>query len=118
MDEPPGAERPDDSSIHLLVDFAPRAGLKNVTSRPEVLAARSAAAVDAAMASIHDMADRVTATVGGMVRKPDEVKVEFGIKLDAEAGALIAKSKVEAHMVVTLRWSDDEFGNGIEDSGN
>jgi hypothetical protein len=114
MDQTSGVEVP----VHLLVDFAPRAGLKNVTSRPEALAARSAAAVDAAMASIHDMADRVTATVSDLVRKPDEVKVEFGIKLDAEAGALIAKSKIEAHIVVTLRWSDDELGRFSEDSGN
>lgn len=70
-------DKPDPSSqTRLLVDFAPRAGLKDVTSRPEALAARSAGAVDAAMASIHDLAERVNATVTGMVRQPREVEVE------------------------------------------
>ncbi|GAA0909021.1 CU044_2847 family protein [Virgisporangium aurantiacum] len=111
MDQPLDTSHPS-SQTRLLVDFGPRAGLKNVTSRPEALAARSADAVDAAMASIHNLAERVNTTVGGMIRRPRNIQVEFGIKMDAEAGALIAKTKVEAHLVVTLLWSDDE------DNGN
>ncbi|MGW0843163.1 CU044_2847 family protein [Streptomyces sp. NPDC002787] len=37
--------------------------------------------------------------------KPDAVEIEFGVKLTAEAGALIAKSAVEGHLVVRLSWS-------------
>lgn len=37
--------------------------------------------------------------------KPDTVEIEFGVKLSAEAGAVIAKSTVEGHLVVTLAWS-------------
>jgi len=33
-----------------------------------------------------------------------EVQVEFGVKLDVEAGALIAKTGVEATINVTLTW--------------
>ncbi|MDX3068612.1 CU044_2847 family protein [Streptomyces sp. ND04-05B] len=36
---------------------------------------------------------------------PDSVELEFGVKLSAEAGAVIAKSTVEAHLVVRLSWS-------------
>lgn len=61
--------------------------------------------MDSAMASIRDVSDRIDKTVSGLVRPPEEVEVEFGIKLDAELGALIAKTSVEAHMVVTLRWA-------------
>jgi hypothetical protein len=95
------------SRTTILVDFPPRAGLKDVTSKPAALAERSANALDAAMASIHDLADRVSTTVNNLVRQPAEAEVEFGVKLDAEAGALIAKSKMEAHIVVTLRWVRD-----------
>ena len=37
--------------------------------------------------------------------RPDSVEIEFGVKLTAEAGALIAKSAVEGHLVVKLSWS-------------
>jgi hypothetical protein len=98
----------------ILVEFPPRPGLKDVTSKPAALAERSANALDTAMASIHELADRVSTTVNTLIRKPQEVEVEFGLKLDAEAGALIAKTRMEAHIVVTLKWARDE-GEGDED---
>jgi NTP-dependent ternary system trypsin peptidase co-occuring protein len=39
--------------------------------------------------------------------QPDEVGIEFGVKLNAEAGAVIAKTSLEGHLVVTLRWARD-----------
>lgn len=39
--------------------------------------------------------------------KPDAVEIEFGVKLSAETGALIAKSSVEGHLVVKLSWSPE-----------
>ncbi|WP_431933285.1 CU044_2847 family protein [Nonomuraea jabiensis] len=35
---------------------------------------------------------------------PDEVEIEFGVKLGSEAGAVIAKAKAEGHLTVKLRW--------------
>ncbi|KMS67134.1 hypothetical protein ACM01_43815 [Streptomyces viridochromogenes] len=37
--------------------------------------------------------------------KPDTVELEFGVKLTAEAGAVIAKGSTEGHLVVKLSWS-------------
>ena len=39
--------------------------------------------------------------------KPATVEIEFGVKLTAEAGALIARSAVEGHLVVKLSWSPE-----------
>ncbi|WAL68115.1 CU044_2847 family protein [Amycolatopsis cynarae] len=39
-----------------------------------------------------------------MGRRPDEVKLKFGVKLDVEAGAVIAKTGVEGNLEVTLTW--------------
>ncbi|MFD9796226.1 CU044_2847 family protein [Streptomyces sp. NPDC059070] len=36
---------------------------------------------------------------------PDAVELEFGVKLTAEAGAVIARSAVEGHLTVKLSWS-------------
>ncbi|MEV6835404.1 CU044_2847 family protein [Streptomyces sp. NPDC051133] len=36
---------------------------------------------------------------------PDAVEIEFGVRLSAEAGAVIAKGSTEGHLVVKLSWS-------------
>ncbi|WP_304364726.1 CU044_2847 family protein, partial [Streptomyces viridosporus] len=46
--------------------------------------------------------------------KPDTVELEFGVKLTAEAGAIIAKGSAEGHLVVKLSWSP---GQGGADTG-
>ncbi|WP_329262367.1 hypothetical protein OG223_45265 [Streptomyces sp. NBC_01478] len=35
---------------------------------------------------------------------PDEYEVEFGMKLNAESGVVIAKSSIEGHFNVKIRW--------------
>ncbi|MER5451432.1 CU044_2847 family protein [Streptomyces sp. NPDC002766] len=37
--------------------------------------------------------------------RPDSVELEFGVKLSAEAGAVIAKGAAEGHLLVKLSWS-------------
>ncbi len=37
--------------------------------------------------------------------RPDSVELEFGVKLSAESGAVIAKGSAEGHLVVKLNWS-------------
>ncbi|KUO22452.1 CU044_2847 family protein [Streptomyces dysideae] len=37
--------------------------------------------------------------------RPDGVEIEFGVKMSAEAGAIIAKGAAEGHLVVRLTWS-------------
>ncbi|WP_405643887.1 CU044_2847 family protein [Streptomyces sp. NBC_00019] len=39
--------------------------------------------------------------------RPDSVELEFGVKLSAEAGAVIAKGSAEGHLVVKLSWSPE-----------
>lgn len=37
--------------------------------------------------------------------RPDAVEIEFGVRLSAEAGAVIAKGTAEGHLIVKLNWS-------------
>ncbi|MET9114191.1 CU044_2847 family protein [Streptomyces longwoodensis] len=37
--------------------------------------------------------------------RPDGVEIEFGVKLSAETGAIIAKGTAEGHLVVKLSWN-------------
>ncbi len=88
----------------ILVEFAPRPGVRQVSLSPDDLAEKSAQALDRAMGTIRQMAQRVSAL---RVTLPDEftqVELEFGLKLEAEAGALISKVGAEASINVTLTW--------------
>jgi hypothetical protein len=43
----------------------------------------------------------------------DEIELEFGIKLSAEAGAIFASAGLEANYKVTLRWHSERNGNHV-----
>ncbi|MFF7854075.1 CU044_2847 family protein [Streptomyces sp. NPDC007904] len=49
--------------------------------------------------------------------QPDTVELEFGVRLTAEAGAVIAKGSAEGHLVVKLSWSPERTGTAAEATG-
>jgi hypothetical protein len=68
--------------------------------------------------TFEDALDRIrpaAAAIIGRLRSladpPDQVGVEFGVKLSAEAGAFIASASSEANFKVTLSWKRNEKGN-------
>jgi hypothetical protein len=58
--------------------------------------------------------DAISASARGIVAKlrdaahPDEVTLEFGIKITAQAGAIVAKAGAEGNFTVTLKWTADK----------
>jgi Trypsin-co-occurring domain 1 len=54
-----------------------------------------------------EVRDAATAALGEfqrMTRRPDAVEIKFGVKLDAQAGAVIAKTGVQGQFEVKLTW--------------
>lgn len=100
----------------ILVEFAPRPGVRQVSLSigPEEMAGKSARALDKAMSTIHQMGNRVTKTIKSIevVDRPTKVELEFGIKLDAEAGAYVAKVSTEAGFKVVLTWEQPDKKDG------
>lgn len=43
------------------------------------------------------------------VVRPDEFEIQLAIKLDAEAGAVLAKAGAEAQMQVTMKWKREKL---------
>lgn len=62
---------------------------------------------ETAMAKVRPAASAVIDSLRNMVHSPDEVQVEFGIKMSAEAGAIIASSGLEANFKVALKWKQE-----------
>jgi hypothetical protein len=93
-----------DEDIPILVEFAPRPGLQQVSLSPADLAAKSAQALDKATGTIAHMAKRMRDLHDKIPTEFTQVELEFGIKLDAEAGALLSKVGAEASINVKLTW--------------
>jgi Trypsin-co-occurring domain 1 len=70
--------------------------------------------LEAALRRIHTAAESALRVFRAGRLQPDAVEIEFGVRLTAEAGAVIAKSAVEGHMVVKLSWSP-ESGRAARD---
>lgn len=80
--------------------------------------ARAAATFDGALRDVARAADSALRTFRDGPLKPDAVELEFGIKLNAEVGAVIAKSALEGHLAVKLSWSSTpQDANGATSEG-
>jgi hypothetical protein len=91
----------------ILVQFSEARGMQPVAPLDGAeLAQRSAEALDKAMDTIRQMADRVISTIQEIqvTDRPTEVEVEFGLVLDAEAGVLVARVAGQAGFKVKLVW--------------
>ena len=94
----------------ILVEFTTGEGLRPVAlfsrnKRPE-LASKSDDAVNRAINTIKNMAERVQSTVETLSNRPKNVEVEFGVKFDAEVGVIVAKVTAEASMTVKMIWEN------------
>ncbi|MCX5197446.1 CU044_2847 family protein [Streptomyces sp. NBC_00249] len=54
---------------------------------------------------IRPVADSFVGRLSGLVHRPDEITLEFGVSLSAEADVVIASTSTEANFSVTLTWN-------------
>jgi hypothetical protein len=74
-------------------------------ARPGQIVADATQTLEAALASLVPGATAVVEKL--RAAKPSDVSLSFGIKLTAEAGAVIAKTAGECNFAVTLHWEED-----------
>ena len=95
----------------ILVGLTGRPGVQQV-SRPlvtiEQFAAVAAKGLDSAMHTIHALAARASTMIDGLPGDPDEVEIEFGLTLDPEGQAWVAKMNAEGTFSITLTWKREE----------
>ena len=65
-----------------------------------------------ALSKIRPATEKVITTLRGLTQKPDEVEMEFGFSLSAEAGVIIASASTQANYRVTLRWKGEAQESG------
>jgi hypothetical protein len=103
-------EFPSESGEPILVEVED-VGLSSETRR----GLSPSAVVERAQTSFEDAVEKARPMASGLVGKlraigdsagspPDEVQVEFGIVLNAEAGAVLASASAGANYKVTMTW--------------
>jgi hypothetical protein len=73
-------------------------------SLPGDVAAKVALTFESALDKIRPAVGAIISKLRGLVDAPDEVAVEFGIKLSGSAGAILASADAEANFKVNLTW--------------
>ncbi|MEU1479318.1 CU044_2847 family protein [Streptomyces sp. NPDC001668] len=90
-------------------------GVVDATGASDVVA-RATSSFEAALEGVRRAAAVTLRRMSELPRRPDEVTVEFGIQLDAEVGAVIARTGAQGHLQVQVTWrrtpSDDESATG------
>jgi hypothetical protein len=101
----------DGSSVIVEVDDD-SPGVEQI-SRDERGIAQAAERIEAAFGA----AKPAIRSLAGMLKQlaPDEHEVEFGLKLTAEAGAIVAKTAGEAHFKVKLHWRRETPARPVEE---
>lgn len=77
-------------------------------AKPGQLVKKTANTFEEALERIKPAASVVIRKLRGLSDPPDEIGVEFGLKLSAEAGAFVASAAAEANYKVTLNWKRDK----------
>ena len=65
-------------------------------------------AFDAALAKLKPICAAIVRQASELAQQPEEFSVEFGVKLNAEAGVVIAKTAAEANLKFSVKWKKSE----------
>lgn len=102
-------EFPFEDGSSILVEV--QSGLDGVVTRGgdgyTGVFARAHQTFERALGNIQPAVQSVIDQLFSVRNRPDEVTVEFGIDLHAEAGAFIAAASTSSNFAVTLRWKAD-----------
>ena len=97
-------EFPLPSGESILVEVEVEEGGSMVPAASRGLKEKAQTTFEEALAKVRPAAETVLHQLRQMHQSPDEIQVEFGLKLSAEAGAILAASGMEANYKITLTW--------------
>ena len=94
----------EDGSTILVEVESPEGGGMVPAARGGETVVKAQETFEAALDKVHPAASAIIAKLRDLHDPPDEIGVEFGLKMSAEAGAFVAAAGVEANYKVTLKW--------------
>ncbi|MEW2624494.1 CU044_2847 family protein [Streptomyces sp. NPDC048106] len=89
---------------------SPRPGTRLVSRGDEMV--RATRTFEGALDGVRAAAEAALRVFRDGSLRPDSVEIEFGVKISAEAGAVIAKGAAEGQLVVKLSWAPGTSAGG------
>lgn len=77
-------------------------------ARPGEVAEKAHQTFETALDGIRPVAATIIKKLRSLHDRPDEIEVEFGLKMSAEAGVIVAAACAEANYKVTLTWKREQ----------
>lgn len=97
----------DDREIVVEIDEPDaECGISPASREKDNLPEKATMRFEEALEKVRPAANTVIQMFRNLSQEPDKVTVEFGLKMNAESGALIASSGIEANFKITLTWSN------------
>jgi hypothetical protein len=95
----------DGGTTLIEVDEAePEGGIQRA-ARSDGLIQHADQTLESALERVKPAAEAILKRLTNLSERPDEIEIEFGLKLTAKAGAVIASGEVEANYTVKLKWA-------------
>lgn len=76
-------------------------------AKPGEIAYKANQSFEQALEPLKHTVNALVGKLRGLHEAPNEIEIEFGLKMSAEAGAIVAAVGVEANYKVTLKWKRD-----------
>lgn len=96
----------DGGTILVEIDEPDGAGKTERVARAKKTIEKAKQSFEKALDNVEPAANAVISKLKGLIEQPDEIGVEFGIKLSMESGVVIASAGIEANFKVTLKWTN------------
>ena len=88
----------------VLVEPINEDGIVRASNNPGATLRNAISSFETAFCGVRTAAADTLRQFTSLPHQPEEVTIEFGVRLDLAAGAVIARTAVEAHLKVTLLW--------------
>ncbi|MGW4896442.1 CU044_2847 family protein [Kitasatospora sp. NPDC004240] len=86
-------------------------------ARPGQVVARATRSMGDMLAAVRPVAQDFVDGFRGMVHGPDEIGIEFGLSLSAEADVVITSTAAQANFKVSLTWHRARAGDAGDGAG-
>ncbi|MGH3913021.1 MAG: CU044_2847 family protein [Pseudonocardiaceae bacterium] len=94
----------------MIVDVDEEPGVTRVSRQGRIRDARST--FETALAEVREAATAALTQFRTMACQPEEVEIVFGVRLDAEVGAVIARTSMQGNFEVKLKWRREMLDEG------
>ncbi|MFR0359468.1 CU044_2847 family protein [Streptomyces sediminimaris] len=101
-----------DEIIKVAIEAAEPEGLVQV-ARPGQVVARAGRSLGELVAGVRPVAQNFVDGFRSMAQAPDEITVEFGLSLSAEADVVISSTSAQANFKVSLTWKNGSPGSAV-----